>query len=866
MKLGKKILIICLAVLLIAVGEYVLYYVFHYVNFKDYKDTLSSYTVEAGSDYSPKEKGAKGDYDLIAENDKLEFYADPSTGDIAVYDLADDTWYYSTPLDIDEDKVANADNKERLKSQLIINFFNQNRNEGIYTSRGEVIDVDPSQLKAENIENGIRFIYHFKQKAASSEVIPYVISRERYENFTSQMSEKTQKDMKQFYNLNEEEDRYEIINSLSTGKGQARNYDKIYKALYNEAGYTDEDYAIDMADTEFTVNTRASFYVTLEYRLEEDGLRVNVPTGEIKEINGSIHSIEVLPGFGYATKEDTGYFVVPNGSGSLINFNNAKNSRYSAYIYGIDPTLANYTKVENADTVKLPIFGVCYDDHSLLAAVEDGKSLGQINAYTAGGTEALSSYNTSSYTFYLRGSETLGMFGTTGNAANLPIVEKTFADVNIQIRYSFLGKDNTGYSGIANYYRNVLEKRGDIKPNGDPLSTEVSDIGFYYDVIGGVKVTDFFMGVKYLGVKAMTTYEQAKEMATYLAGKGIRNQVVNFQGWFNGGYYHDVADKVKMIKKLGSEKKLDELTSYIEGIGGRIYADVAFQKVTDISKRYNQTYEAAKYYAGYSLLLGQVNPVTLRQTASLGYMETLYSIVSPKFLVRYVDKFISKTEDMKVTGFSLRDLGSVLSSDKKRTEIINREMALDVVEAQLKRFADNGDKKVMVSAANEYAAKYADDIINAPIAQNSYYSVDAEIPLYEMIYHGYVDYAGYNINTSDTYDVDDISLKLIEFGCSPHFVFTYLESNNMKYTGVNDVYASTFDTWKDTAVKIYEKVNDALKNVRYAVIVAHERLDEGVSKVSYSNGVTIYVNTTASSYSDDEISIEAKSYAVKGVN
>ena len=116
MKLGKKILIICLAVLLIAVGEYVLYYVFHYVNFKDYKDTLSSYTVEAGSEYSPKEKGAKGDYDLIAENDKLEFYADPSTGDIAVYDVSDDTWYYSTPLDIDEDKVANADNKEKLKS------------------------------------------------------------------------------------------------------------------------------------------------------------------------------------------------------------------------------------------------------------------------------------------------------------------------------------------------------------------------------------------------------------------------------------------------------------------------------------------------------------------------------------------------------------------------------------------------------------------------------------------------------------------------------------------------------------------------------------------------------------------------------
>jgi hypothetical protein len=129
-----------------------------------------------------------------------------------------------------------------------------------------------------------------------------------------------------------------------------------------------------------------------------------------------------------------------------------------------------------------------------------------------------------------------------------------------------------------------------------------------------------------------------------------------------------------------------------------------------------------------------------------------------------------------------------------------------------------------------------------------------------------VDYASFSINTSSNYDVDEISLRLIEYGASPHFTFTYAESNEMKYTGLNSYYSTTFSTWESTAIEIYNRVNEALKYVKDANIVNHEILQSGVRRVTYSNGVTITVNTTASDVTVDGQTISAESYVIGGVN
>jgi hypothetical protein len=276
--------------------------------------------------------------------------------------------------------------------------------------------------------------------------------------------------------------------------------------------------------------------------------------------------------------------------------------------------------------------------------------------------------------------------------------------------------------------------------------------------------------------------------------------------------------------------------------------------------------ESSRYYgAGYVAYFGQVNPANLRQTAPLNYMETMYDLLSPKFLPRYVEKFSDRVETIEMQGISLRDLGDFLYSDKKRTHVINREEALDVVIGQFERLIET-EKNLMVNGGNDYTFSFVTDIINAPIAHNDYFIVDEEIPLYEMIIQGCLDYSSDLINLTDSFDEKTVVLNLIETGASPHFVFTNEDSTNMKYTGLNRYYATTYSTWKELAVSIYTQVNEALQYVNGAVIIEHEILDEGVKKISYSNSVTIYINESNQEVQVGTIRLEPLSYELEGVN
>ncbi|MCD7841983.1 MAG: DUF5696 domain-containing protein, partial [Lachnospiraceae bacterium] len=174
-------------------------------------------------------------------------------------------------------------------------------------------------------------------------------------------------------------------------------------------------------------------------------------------------------------------------------------------------------------------------------------------------------------------------------------------------------------------------------------------------------------------------------------------------------------------------------------------------------------------------------------------------------------------------------------------------------------------KNVMLNDANDYAFAYADDIINVPLTGNDYYIIDEDVPFYEMLIHGYIDYSGDVINLSDTSDETDIILSLIENGASPHYMFSYQSSSDIKNTSVNYFYSTEYSTWSDDALYVYTEVNNALKYVNGAEIVEHEILSSNVRAVTYSNGVTIYVNTGTKDETVDGVKVPARSYTVEGV-
>jgi len=227
-----------------------------------------------------------------------------------------------------------------------------------------------------------------------------------------------------------------------------------------------------------------------------------------------------------------------------------------------------------------------------------------------------------------------------------------------------------------------------------------------------------------------------------------------------------------------------------------------------------------------------------------------------------VGAFADRFADYDVSGISLRDLGSTLHSDKKRTNIINRAEALDVVLGTLDTL-DNTGKNLMFSAANDYTWGCCDDILNLPLGDNEYILVDEDIPLYEMIVHGSIDYCGNVYNLSDSKDARVRILNMIEYGAAPHFVFTWEDATEMKYSGMNSSYATAFGTWADTAAAVYQEVNAALRGVTNAVMLSHEILPNGLRHVVYDNGTEVFINYSDRALSAGALQVLAMGYAVQ---
>lgn len=856
MRKSKKIVIGVVSLILAVVLIWLAYYLIHFYFFNDYKKYLSSYEYEEGTEFKAINESAS-DVDgmvLASENEYLKLYVDTKTAYVAIYDKRNGQITYSNPVGADEDAIANETNKNYMKSQIILDYFNDVRKEVTIDSYSFCVAKD--QLEVESIENGVRFIYTMGDMTATTGIVPIYISKETLDSVMAALPEKDAKFVSTKFIESSVADGYmEMLESAQKGASQIRKLNNYFEA----AGFTQEDYLREMEGSGVEGAVPISFVIPLEYRLDGDAVDVSIPMSAVQENGGgAVFRIQFLRYFGTAGTDEDGYMLVPNGSGSLINFNNGKvtANNYAEYIYGIDPLAAEYTVLENTEDAKMALFGIFRDNSAVFATIEDGASTCYL---TAGVSGKINEYNYVYPTFVLRGNDKLAMFGTTGSEADLPIVENRFYDVNLEVKYTMLADEDASYSGAANYYRERLINDGVLTANDAS-----GDIKFYYDIIGGVEKMKFFLGVQYRGLYAMTTFDEAGEISDDLAASGITNQVMNYQGWCNGGYYHDVLNKIRVPWKLGGKSGLEDLSAQVAQNGGSFYADAAFQRVTTISSRYSVGNETSRYYAGYVAEFGLVNPSTLRQTSGLGYDENRFYLVSPKFLVRYVDRFASKIGRYDIDGISLRDLGNELHSDKRRTNVIDREAALDVVLGQFGRLENTG-KNIMVNDGNDYSFAYADDIINAPTSANNYYIVDETVPFYQMLIHGYIDYSGAVINLSDTFDSTETVLNLIETGASPHFVFSWENASDMKNTGLNRFYATTYENWKDDALAIYSEVNDALSKVNGAYITKHEILDNGVRAVSYSNGVTIYVNTGYTDRTVDGVSVPARSYGIGGV-
>ena len=290
--------------------------------------------------------------DIVLENENLKMVMDPETTQFTVTKKSTGAIWYSNPQDADEDTVALKSDIENLKSTLLLTYSVVNGVDTLYNNYKYSISSKIFNIEA--TENSIKVDYSIGE-VEKEYIIPLVAEEERMEELLGNMSKGDASMVKDYYkkydinNLGKKDDKEALLEQYPILEekviyvlrdGVKDNLKKKLEEFFSEAGYTDEEYAVDKElYAQSGESDKPVFNVSIEYRLEGDDLVVTVPMSEIEyKDEYPIISLTILPYFGAGGTEEDGYMLVPEGGGSIIRFNNGKLAQNSYYsnVYGWD--------------------------------------------------------------------------------------------------------------------------------------------------------------------------------------------------------------------------------------------------------------------------------------------------------------------------------------------------------------------------------------------------------------------------------------------------------------------------------------------------------------------------------------------------
>lgn len=789
--------------------------------------------------------------ELIASDESLELWLDEEMADFAVRVKGTGDIWFSNPQGADEDPKASNYYKGVMKSQFSVQYFNETVQAMEMDSYNDA--VADGQFSIERISNGARITYNLGEQT-DKYILPQVISKERYEYYTSLMGEKDAKSTgRQYLYLDKDElkgdrrkeylEKYPILEEhpLYALKADVRDYKKEEIAGYFlAAGYTAEDMEQDSLENGFeAVNEKPWFNIAISYYLE-DGCFVaelDPATVEYDTENYYLVDIDLLEYFGAAGPEEEGYLFVPDGSGALITFNNGKTGvpAYIGYVYGEDKTnLVNQTKKSGIDqsvTVRMPVFGEKNGDSAFFAIVEGGSASADINAATGGRTD---SYNHVYAGFGYLSYGAISMGDMVGNNSFQMYSRPEFTE-NFKVRYCFLHGEEADYAGMASCYQEYLLEQGVFDKR-----VESDTAPLYLNFIGAIQKYDSILGIKCRVTQELTTYEQAAEAVGELTNAGVSGIRVEYSGWSSGGLHGGAPGAVKTLgclktSKMDQKDFLKEMSA--SGIPVFHTAQLQYVYQDKLFDGYRPESGGPRYYDNtVARSYGYLIPNGMKDREK----ESTSELISPYFVESMADTFLKRTKEYGFTGISVESLASDLFSDFSSRRYVGRQQAVEHNTAAMEKLAAGCGGALLGSNANVYAWQYLSDMKNVPLDSNQAQLIDEVVPFYGMVLHGYRDYAGEPANLSG--DMNTTVLKSVEAGAGLSFQFICGDNSLLKNTEFDGLYSVNYEAWKDTAIESWKRVNEATGTLQGLLITGHEKLAEDVTCTTYEDGTRVIVN------------------------
>ena len=806
-----------------------------------------------------------------AQSGHLALYVDMNTSAIAVFDSRNGHAWHSSPPGTNTDPIATPFERGNMRSNFGFRYFcfHQIRR----WNWGYNDSANNRQFEIYSIPGGIRVHYLIGDVELGIEALPLFIEAERFEQrIIGYLDEDYVAWMRRQFTVSRvHEDEDEVfMQMLAATRTSAINSARILE-LFDAIGYTLEELYYDntRAGVEFDVDFD-TFELVMEFVLEDDTLVVNVPLDQFSSNldTNLLERMDLMKFFGAGGPEEEGYLFVPSGSGALIAFNNGKNREapFISRVYGTDMNMAERrTQVEQP--IRLPVLGIIKDDAAMIAHVVNGAGLASVNAEIAG---RLSAHNFVWFSFAFRESNTMLMTGVPESELNftddsVTVIQRDAFEGDITIRYHFLAGEDANIAGMAATYQGYLVEAGVLTP-----LTGQQDRSFYLDIIGAANMRRSLLGHHYNSFQVMTSVDEAYRIVGLFNDMGVNTIQMQLHGWFNRGVNHHVARNVNLIRGVGNRNSLHNLNNRLEQHGGGLFPGVNFHLTNMYQRTLNTSYEVVRCPVGWWRPISTVSRSnhSLRGSA---HWEDWYHLVHPRVIPFHVSDFIENySRRVGLNNLALLDMGDFLTQDMSRRNFVDREHSRLIARSQMERLQSEFSN-IMITGGNDFSLGVASHLVDVPTAADMFYLIDYEVPFFQMVVHGFIEFAGSPVNLQDAFNPQRALLNTIATGASPRFLLT-AEPTRLFYFSANEQFYTThYIHWIDLAAEHYRIFNEVHRDLRTERITGFEILHneprflggtQQVTVTEFSNGTRIYANNTRNTHEVNGIYLEPYGFHV----
>ena len=788
-------------------------------------------------------------YEKYLSDDKNELYFSKDNGAIALLNKQSGDIWFSNP-----DQSVSPDTKSQFKVYYS-DALGVAKAMDSYTYcalNGNItFKIEKDKLSVE---------YLLSEDSISTNDVPNIISAERFDSFANKLSSSEKAALTSnyvFLSINESDDEEynkEIISEYPAVKkydiyvlntSNKRQLQKIL-SLFEKAGYTADDLKKDFSDNGLEeVSQSVNFTVVLDYKLKNGSLYLDIDSKKLQHpSNIPIEKIEIMKFFGAADNQDDGYFLLPDGSGSIIRFNNQKTNEsvFSLPVYGNDSCFTVDEQRNITQKCAFPIVGIRKNNSALIVTMEKGESLADIKAEVSGMS---SEYNVAYFTLNTVRNQQESVNIKSTNT----LKEKKPYSGTYTLRYTPVPDENADYIKMAQCYRKQLINSGWLS-----AEKQTNDYTVLISLLGSVTKSKSFLGIKYDSAVALTSFKEAEKIAEDLTKNGIEGLNFQYYGWANAGIRQSSPDKIKISKSLGDKKSWLSLNSYINDKNIPMYLNVSFISINE-GKEFNVKKDAVKKLNGASARIYPFNYVN-------GYKKTditpLY-LISPNALNGKIEGFIKKADELNINSISSDDLGRIITSDFNTKSVVNR---VDSQDKLVEALGGLSEKQTMaLSNPNAYALKNTVLAYDVPTTDSNFKITDGSVPFYQAVIRGSVNYTSTPINYSSNNRF--AFLRAIEYGSGLNYFVNYHPTNELKNTEYNIYNRGTYSDWSEI-ISEDAKSASLLENLNSKEIIGHTCLENGIYKTDYEGGMFTIVNYTDSEYLYDGITVSAEDFIFSG--